>query len=404
MRLRYKSTLFILFILILGCLALGVTYHIYMGYFYEKALVIADEALTINYQNGNDFSNKKNKTLKFMVTNNSTEEESFYIKLANVYASKEKYTLKGIDDDLNISNDLISSIVVSEVKIAANTTLAYELEITSGKESYHGEIIVAKGSKDSSTFADIIKDNSNILDNPTTSFKEIASSNEGLIKNETEDGIVYYYRGNITNNYVTFADNLWRIVKINEDGSVKIVLNNLIEGNSSYASGDKYEFDGSQIQSSLNDWYTVYLKSYSSKIANHNFCNDLVIDEGSEYYAAYNRLNKNYIPNNSCLGTVVTTNIGLLSADEVVMAGASTDDNKEYYLYNEDIKTDYYTMTSAKKTSSGYFPYIVEVNGALSFNTNANQSKGIRPVINIIKNISATGNGTKENPYVLLDI
>ena len=86
------------------------------------------------------------------------------------------------------------------------------------------------------------------------------------------------------------------------------------------------------------------------------------------------------------------------------MAGASTDDNKEYYLYNEEIKTDYYTMTSAKQNSSGYFPYIVEVNGALSFNTSANQTKGIRPVINIIKNISASGNGTKENPYVLLDI
>ena len=68
MRLRYKSTLFILFILILGCLALGVTYHIYMGYFYEKALVIADGVLTINYENGNDFSNKKNKTfLNFFI-------------------------------------------------------------------------------------------------------------------------------------------------------------------------------------------------------------------------------------------------------------------------------------------------------------------------------------------------
>ena len=257
MRLRYKSSLFIIFILILGCLTLGVTYHIYMEYFYEKALVIADGVLTINYENGNDFSNKKNKTLKFMVTNNGSEEESFYIKLANVYASKLKYNLKGIDDNLNIENDLISSIVASEVKIAANTTLTYELDIASGKESYHGEIVVAKGSKDSATFADIIKDNSNILDRASTSFEKCATTNEGLIKNETEDGEVYYFRGKVLNNYVTFADNLWRIVKINEDGSVKLVLNSLIEGNSSYVSGDNYEFNGSLIQSSLNDWYNL---------------------------------------------------------------------------------------------------------------------------------------------------
>ena len=32
------------------------------------------------------------------------------------------------------------------------------------------------------------------------------------------------------------------------------------------------------------------------------------------------------------------------------------------------------------------------------------QSIGVRPTINIIKNVSATGTGTIEDPYLLLDI
>lgn len=37
-------------------------------------------------------------------------------------------------------------------------------------------------------------------------------------------GVSYYYRGNVEDNYVTFADMCWRIVRIAGDGSIKLIL------------------------------------------------------------------------------------------------------------------------------------------------------------------------------------
>lgn len=385
-----------------SCIALDVGYKKYL---FNKSIVVVDGNITINYANGNKFKAKDNQIINFTVTNNSNQEETFYIKLSNVYANDAEYTLKGLNDDLNIENKLVSSIVTDQITVPANATQEYEMTINNAnKENYSGEIVVALSSKISKTFADIIKENNVIKEEPLTSFSESAVENEGLIKNNTEEGTIYYFRGNIDNNYVLFADNLWRIVKINEDGSVKLVLNKLIETNSSYENNENYNYAGSLIETALKDWQSVYLANYNNLIASHKFCNDNLITEGSEYYAAYDRLSKNYIPNSNCFGDVINSNIGLLTADEVVMAGASEKENTSYYLYNSEITSNYFTMTSAKINNNGYYPYVVTNNGSLNSSSLGVESLGVRPTINIIKNVSAEGKGTIDNPYNLLDI
>ena len=47
-------------------------------------------------------------------------------------------------------------------------------------------------------------------------------------------GTSYYYRGNVTNNYVKFADKYWRIVRINGDGTVRVIY----DGTSAHANGE----------------------------------------------------------------------------------------------------------------------------------------------------------------------
>ena len=44
-----------------------------------------------------------------------------------------------------------------------------------------------------------------------------------LCKAKDAYGDSYYYRGNVTNNYVKFADKYWRIVRINGDGTVRVI-------------------------------------------------------------------------------------------------------------------------------------------------------------------------------------
>ena len=50
-------------------------------------------------------------------------------------------------------------------------------------------------------------------------------------------GDSYYYRGNVTNNYVKFADKYWRIVRINGDGTVRVIY----DGTSAHANGESSE-------------------------------------------------------------------------------------------------------------------------------------------------------------------
>ena len=50
-------------------------------------------------------------------------------------------------------------------------------------------------------------------------------------------GTSYYYRGNVTNNYVKFANLYWRIVRINGDGSIRLVY----DGTTAHQNGEASE-------------------------------------------------------------------------------------------------------------------------------------------------------------------
>ena len=47
-----------------------------------------------------------------------------------------------------------------------------------------------------------------------------------LASTEDDYGTSYYFRGAVKNNYVQFANKCWRIVRISEDGSIKLILHN----------------------------------------------------------------------------------------------------------------------------------------------------------------------------------
>ncbi len=70
--------------------------------------------------------------------------------------------------------------------------------------------------------------------NPTTpNFANPATTCEGVFAMEDDYGTSYYYRGNVDNNYVKFGDFYWRIIRINGDGSLRIIY----DGTQGYANG-----------------------------------------------------------------------------------------------------------------------------------------------------------------------
>ena len=64
-----------------------------------------------------------------------------------------------------------------------------------------------------------------------------SSSNPGLYKGEDDyttyesstakDNFTYYYRGDVQNNWVSFGNFLWRIIRINGDGSIRMIYSGL---------------------------------------------------------------------------------------------------------------------------------------------------------------------------------
>ena len=66
-----------------------------------------------------------------------------------------------------------------------------------------------------------------------TEFDDSATTAEGVFEMEDDYGTSFYYRGAVTNNYVKFAEFYWRIIRVNGDGSLRIMY----DGTQAYANG-----------------------------------------------------------------------------------------------------------------------------------------------------------------------
>ena len=400
MRLRFKTILVLIFILIIICASVGIGYLFYTEVV-DSSDIVVDGDLIINYDRGSKFSLIGDASLNFSVTNKSDEQKYYYIQFTDVTADDVDYKLTS-SDNLDISEKLTAEIISNQIAINGNETVDYTLNFSSSSDlEYSGKIKIGLRADEDNSFADAILNANNISSATLSNIGEPATLDEGLLQAQDDLGIAYYFRGAVTNNNVSFADYNWKIVKINGDGSVKLVLNNVLEEIGSYYDSS-FNFNESNVLTILNEWYDDNLSEYSDYIAYYRYCNDIVLAVNGLSYNAYDRIVTNKIPTFVCLGAVENSQIGLLTADEVILAGGSVNANQNYYLYNSDITTDYYTMTSAKINGDVYYPFIVNVNGALESSTPGNLLRGIRPVINIIKTAKVTGTGTNDDPYKIV--
>ena len=261
---------------------------------------------------------------------------------------------------------------------------------------------------------------------------------------ETTDnlGTAYYYRGDVENNYVSFAGYYWRIIRINGDGSIRIIYDGTSAHTNGESSSDRqtgtsaynssynqsyyvgYTWTSAQRPSSQNSgtastikgvldtWYSTNIsgKGLDDKVVSSpGFCNDRntasgyswVASGSTFYYAAYDRVYGSTQPTLQCSNTndIYTTKVGLITADEVRMAGGTTSSNNSYYLYTRQY---FWTMSPYYATSSGYARvFIVWSGGSLNYNHVSWTAPGVRPVLNLSADVTLTGSGTQTDPYVV---
>ena len=304
--------------------------------------------------------------------------------------------------------------------------------------------------------ADAIK-RDNQINSGTPNFASVATTDEGVFKTQDDWGDSYYFRGAVNNNWVSFAGYYWRIIRINGDGSIRMIYQGTsanttgtgtqLQTNAFNSSYNRSEYVGymytvgqvhglgtnSGIKNTLDSWYQTNIakKGYGDKVSTEaGFCGDREPSTNSStsngqggtgttvtYYGGYIRLvnsTKNptlkcknnedmYTVSGSSRGNKALTNpVGLITADEVSMAGGVYGQtNQSYYLYTNSA---YWTMS----------PYYFDVGGSNSwayvFRVNSSgqlggywvsNAYGVRPVINLSADVKVTGSGTSSDPFVV---
>ena len=284
----------------------------------------------------------------------------------------------------------------------------------------------------------------NEVNSGTPNFSQTATTDEGVYKTEDNQGTSYYFRGAVTNNYVSFAGFYWRIIRINGDGSIRIIY----DGKSAHANGESssdrqtgtraynssykqsyyvgYTYQAnaqrpssqnsgtaSTIKGVLDSWYSTNIagKGLDDKVVSSpGFCNDRNTASGSNwvvsgtefYYAPYERVYTTRQPSLQCSNTndIYTTKVGLITADEAMLAGGVYGkNNRSYYLYTGQF---YWTMSPYFFDGNGYANvFYVYSTGRLG-DGDVGGSDGVRPVLNLSADVTiSSGDGTSSNPYVI---
>ena len=97
----------------------------------------------------------------------------------------------------------------------------------------------------------------------------------------------------------------------------------------------------------------------------------------------------------------LTYPVGLLSTDEIVLAGGLFASNSGYYLYSGQ----YWWASSPYYFSGGYAGgrLVNSAGSALSFTSYVGNGNGVRPVFNLKAEVLTYGDGTMNNPYRLTE-
>ena len=375
--------------------------------------IVVKNGLSINYLNGDElYTSTNKKKYTFSVTNDSSLDKYYQIDILDLEKT-EGIVINIKCEETGASKritDLSNGSLVDYAVITPGETHTYKLVIDPvvSKEKV-GTINIDEYTFSNEYFAQTIISNSMIYQNPQTNVgSEISINDEGLIQDLDDDGVAYYFRGNATNNYFKFADNMWRIVRINGNNTVKIVLDGTTDSLSTYydETGDNYfTFANSSVKKYLDSWYQENLKQYEQYIYSSKACDYVLYTGKDEYiFESSQKLEINHTPTLNCLGNKLNSKIMLLSADEIEYAGGLVGvSNTNYYLYNYNINNQTLTLTPSKGSSSEYYPYVLGTNGQIESSVVGNQTRAVRPVININKKVSVTGKGTYDNPYQIAE-
>ena len=416
------------------------------------------------------------------------DEKGINLEISGTSGSSSTYRIQvknSFDSEITITLGVGVGLDYNDLSLPSNGHLFNEIELDEGAKKVLADNELQEEKENMFNYAS----NGNYLDMSSGPQNNPEYVTNGLYSMEDEDGVSYYFRGNVTNNNVQFGEYTedyyvynygsrffqslascqeynsscsesnrvllaskgdkmyWKIVRVNGDGSLRLIyngtsvnptntdlVNSFAVGMTSYNLEHNdpkytgYTYDNgtdSFIKKEVDTWYKNTLgsnSSYDSKVLGGRFCSDSSgYKPASEYgfsgmdfnvFASYDRLGQsatNYAkPNAPVLNCPSTSEIyggsyrlkaGLITADELVLAGENPGVTTDSYLSPGKSGKEYWSMTPATFNDGFASVWLERVN------LNGNRVGdyiAVRPVINVTtENGFTSGDGTLENIYVI---
>ena len=244
-----------------------------------------------------------------------------------------------------------------------------------------------------------------------------------LGSNLTTDYIGYYYASYTPTSVPSSVDRLYKIMGVTAGTSSARIKYGYVNYGTSSKEVAQTNTNDSTIKTYLDNWYKTNIVGTTNEqyLVDNVFCNDRSMAGNNSgtgagvsrtYYRWYNWASSSYnnkmmlkCPQKNDAFTVSdTTNgngaltypVGLLSTDEIVLAGGWATDNSGYYLYSGQ-----YWWASSPYYFSGGFAYMRRVasDGSAFLNNHVDYGNGVRPVFNLKAEVLTQGSGTASDPY-----
>jgi len=204
-----------------------------------------------------------------------------------------------------------------------------------------------------------------VVNSETPDFNQIATTNEGLFKAQDDLGTSYYFRGAVDNNWVKFGkdstgkDIYWRIIRINGDGSIRMIYS----GTTTPTESTKVVMTGTGTQITVDSTNTFKFNSSYNKAEyvgyqyiegeQHGYgkCNgtsaSCIVNGSTVYNSAIKQAIDNWYKTTT-LETDTTTKS--LVADQIFCNDRSASTSDVAYS-----NTNYTTLTSWNSTGTKYY-------------------------------------------------
>lgn len=314
--------------------------------------------------------------------------KNYYANHKNNLPKEENGTVKVTISTL-VEAELLDEVIDPQNK---KQTCSGHVEVTKvGDEYSYIPFLTCKGNYEPKYLTDVVKES------------KTDEYGNGVYEMNGE----YIYRGDDVNNYVKFNDQLWRIVKVDSEGDIKLVLIDRIEEtfswDESYNSieqskvGVTTDYLHTNIRKVLNEYYEDnFSKDAKAKIVSKNLC--------VGKYSMMDDYGDDYSIEKECSIIKENEKIGLLNASDYKNASLDSGcinllsqecTNYNYLADDEEIST--WLLNTTTNTTYEVLYISEEIT-----KTYANNYENINPVIYLSKKaVIVNGNGTKENLYIV---